>query len=41
MKNKIIKLFTLITVVIISISCGEITGPKGPKAGGGGEDLIY
>ena len=35
MKNKIIKLFTLIIIVIVSISCGEITGPKGPKAGGG------
>ena len=39
MKNKIIKLFTLITVVIVSISCGKtMTGPEG---GGGGQYLLW
>ena len=40
MKNKIIKLFTLITVVIVSISCGKtMTGPEG--GGGGGQYLLW
>ena len=28
MKNKFIKFFALISAIIISISCGEITKPK-------------
>ena len=35
MKSKFIGFFILIFTITISISCGEITGPKGPKAGGG------
>ena len=34
MKNKIIKLFTLIIIVIVSISCGELI--TDPKDNGGG-----
>ena len=34
MENKIIKLFTLIIIVIVSISCGKTM--TGPEDGGGG-----
>ena len=39
MENKIIKLFTLIIIVIVSISCGKTM--TGPEDGGGGDNTSF